>query len=331
MVHRGRPVAPRKLIAILPPDAYGGRMGDSDGLEVRACTAEDVDAVLALARAEEERVVDRPSQLMAADIRGWWGPIDLATCTWLVTAAGTDRPVGTGWLYPEGTELGLSFPSAIGDRPRVLAVLVDRVEARAAELGLQRLHLGALLPDPAMEQLALGRGYRPVRRFYDMAITLDGAPPAVALPDGFTLRPATVEDARDIHAALSEAFEDHWEHHAEPFEEWWSSRSSDPEFDISWWFVVLDGDRTAAAIRTAPNRNGGVYVTTLGVRRAWRGRGLAKALLHHVFARAWEAGFRRVSLGVDASSPTGATALYRSVGMIVELESGVWEKAVVGA
>jgi GNAT superfamily N-acetyltransferase len=114
---------------------------------------------------------------------------------------------------------------------------------------------------------------------------------------------------------ISEAFEDHWEHHHQPFAEWWRLRTGDPEFDISWWFTVCEGDRTIAAIRNVPARNGGVFVATLGVRRAWRGHGLAKALLRHTFARAWEAGFPRITLHVDASSPTGATALYRGVGM----------------
>jgi GNAT superfamily N-acetyltransferase len=163
-----------------------------------------------------------------------------------------------------------------------------------------------------------------------MAIQLDGPPPAPVLADGFTLRMATPEDAPEFHATIDEAFQDHWEHHSRPFDEWWRLRTSDPEFDISWWFAVLEGERMVAAIRNVPARNGGVYVATLGVRRDRRGRGLAKALLAHTFARAWDAGFPRITLGVDATSPTGATALYRSVGMTTQLESAVWEKALAG-
>jgi mycothiol synthase len=91
---------------------------------------------------------------------------------------------------------------------------------------------------------------------------------------------------------------------------------------------VREGDRTVAAIRNVPARNGGVYVASLGVRRDQRGRGLAKALLRHTFARAYQAGFPRITLGVDATNPTGATALYRSVGMATELVTAVWEKRV---
>ena len=64
----------------------------------------------------------------------------------------------------------------------------------------------------------------------------------------------------------------------------------------------------------------------LGVRRAYRGRGLARALLLHTYGVFFARGERRVSLGVDASSPTGATKLYESVGMRVENEEIMWRR-----
>ena len=81
-------------------------------------------------------------------------------------------------------------------------------------------------------------------------------------------------------------------------------------------------------IRNDPDRNGGGYVGALGVRRAWRGRGLGRALLHRTFGEFHSRGVRRVTLGVDAESPTGATKLYASVGMEVEMEAVVFQKAL---
>jgi ribosomal protein S18 acetylase RimI-like enzyme len=306
-------------------------MSDVDMLAVRACTAGDIGAVLALVRADEERVLGRPSRLVEGDVRDWWQSIDLAANSWLVTSSGSAAPVAVVWLERQGTDLGVSFPIAAAAHPEALALLLDLVERRAAELGLARLQVAVLVPDAPAEELLRGRGYQDVRRFYEMAIELDAPPPAVALPDGFTLKVATPEDGKAFHDAISEAFEDHWEHHHQPFDEWWRLRTSDPEFDISWWFTVREGDRTVAAIRNVPARNGGVYVASLGVRRAWRGRGLAKALLRHTFTRAWEAGLPRITLGVDASNPTGATALYRGVGMTTELETAVWELHLTAA
>jgi ribosomal protein S18 acetylase RimI-like enzyme len=59
------------------------------------------------------------------------------------------------------------------------------------------------------------------------------------------------------------------------------------------------------------------WVDDLGVRRAWRRRGLALALLQHSFREFYKRGTRKVGLGVDASSLTGATRLYEKAGMHV--------------
>jgi mycothiol synthase len=302
-------------------------MSDVQAPTVRPLTAADAPAVLGLARAEEERVLGRPSRLDQGDVRDWWQAVDLAADSWLLLDAESSSPTAAAWLDRAGADLAVCFPLVTGDRRAVLPRLVDLVERRADGSGLQRLHVSFMLPDPSAEELLTGRGYREVRRFHEMAIELDAAPATVRLPDGFSLETATVEGAARFHAAVGEAFEDHWEFHPIPFDEWWSRRSGDPDFDITWWFVIREGEETVAAIRNVPARNGGVYVATLGVRRAWRGRGLAKALLQHTFTRSVGAGFRRVTLGVDAASPTGATALYRSVGMTTELESAVWERS----
>jgi mycothiol synthase len=49
-----------------------------------------------------------------------------------------------------------------------------------------------------------------------------------------------------------------------------------------------------------------VYVSGVSVRRPWRRRGLARALLASSLVGAREAGFTSASLGVDADSPTGS-------------------------
>jgi ribosomal protein S18 acetylase RimI-like enzyme len=80
--------------------------------------------------------------------------------------------------------------------------------------------------------------------------------------------------------------------------------------------------------RNEANRNGGGYVGAIGVRRPWRGKGYAKALLLYTFREFFQRGTTRVTLGVDAESPTGATHLYERVGMHVEAENVVFEKMV---
>lgn len=133
-------------------------------------------------------------------------------------------------------------------------------------------------------------------------------------------------DAPAFHAALNEAFEDHWEPRPEPFEQWWARQQKRPGYDPSLWFYVADGEEIAGVIRNDPNQLGGGYVGALGVRRPWRGRGYGRALLLHSFREFKRRGMARASLDVDSASPTGATRLYESVGMQVDLETVVWER-----
>lgn len=163
-----------------------------------------------------------------------------------------------------------------------------------------------------------------MRHFYEMAIELTARP---AVPD-LAIETFDEADARAFHDALDEAFQDHWEHHGRGFEEWWERHRANPNFDPAIWFLIRDGVEIAAVCRNDANVNGGGYVGALGVRRPWRGRGFAKALLLRTFAEFWDRGLPRVTLGVDAESPTGATHLYERVGMRVESENVVFERVV---
>lgn len=316
-------------------------MPGDEGLVIRPCTSDDAEAVLRLAAEDEERVNGRPCRLTVGDLRDWWQSVKLESDSWLVlppgsdpaaptdpAAAGAVRPVAVTWLDRQGGDLATWFPIPDVTRRDLLPLLADLAEARAEELALHRFHAYVLVPDAELEALLRGRGYDDVRHFYDMAIALHGPQPPLVLPEGFTLTGVGSEDGRAFHAAITEAFEDHWEHHGLPFEEWWRLRVDDPAAELPWWFVIREGGEIAAAVRSVPDRNGGVYVASLGVRRPWRGRGLGKALLRTVFDRAWSAGYDRVTLGVDAASPTGATLLYRGVGMVVESESAVFERVL---
>jgi ribosomal protein S18 acetylase RimI-like enzyme len=168
------------------------------------------------------------------------------------------------------------------------------------------------------------RGYAETRRFYEMAIEQSEPPAPVGLP----IEVVHESEIRAFHDALDEAFQDHWEHHSTPFEEWWERHGSNPNLDLSLWFLIRDGDEIAAVTRNEANRNGGGYIGAIGVRRPWRGKGYAKALLLHSFRVFFERGMPRVTLGVDAQNPTGATHLYERVGMHVEMENVVFEKAL---
>jgi mycothiol synthase len=291
-------------------------------MNVRPFTEDDFPSVAGLLT-DDEQFHGRPIQVGANELREWTSTADLANDSWLYEDA--DGPVAVGWCAADG-EVGFAI-GAVHPRAKgrgLGAQLVDRSEAALRTRDIVRMHQFTVGADPAAAALMTARGYREVRRFYEMAIQLDAAPEAPDLP----VEVFHEDDARAFHDALDEAFQDHWEHHGRGFEEWWGRHRANPNFDPTLWFLIRDGDEIAAVCRNEANRNGGGYVGAIGVRRPWRGKGYAKALLLYTFREFYGRGMPRVSLGVDAQSPTGATHLYERVGMVVEAENVVFEKPV---
>ncbi len=295
-------------------------------MNIRPVTPADFPAVAAFLAEDETQLFGRPSRVGVTDVTAWLTGPDLPNDSWLFEEDG--GVVAVGWVekhHDTGIAIGVVHRERRG---RGLgSKLVDRSEERLRALGVGRIHAVTLAPDVAAEPLLTSRGYHEVRRFWEMTIELgDDPPPEPRLPDGFRIEPFSTELAKAFHGALEEAFEDHWEYQPTPFEQWWERQIARPDHDPSLWFLVRTGDEVAAATRNDPERSGGGWIGALGVRRAWRGRGLAKALLLHSFREFHRRGQRRVGLGVDSENATGATRLYESVGMVVDSEQVVWEK-----
>ncbi len=176
-------------------------------------------------------------------------------------------------------------------------------------------------------------GFRVIRYTLLMEIELDQPPPEPAWPEGIVIR--TYQEHPDLRAvalATDEAFRDHWGHVERPeqetVEQWEHMLATDKEVDPALWFLAMDGAEIAGVsiCKTCFSGEPDVgLVDQLGVRRPWRRRGLAEALLLHSFDAYYRRGQKRVALGVDAGSLTGATRLYEKVGMGVKLQVGVYE------
>ncbi|HEY4412074.1 MAG TPA: GNAT family N-acetyltransferase [Gaiellaceae bacterium] len=286
-------------------------------MNVRAYTPDDAEALAALARADEELYYRRRSHVQAEDVTDW---LSKSKESWLFEDG--DRLVAAGWSGVWG-ETGLIVGVVADKGQGIGSDIVARAEAFLADKDIAKTHAIAQEPDERARALFESHGYAEVRRFYDMAVELDAQPPQPVVPGDLVIDDFRIEESRAFQSAINEAFQDHWDWQALSYEEWWELRKND---DHSLWFVVRDGDEIAAAVRNEANRHGGGYLAVIGVRRPWRGRGLAKALLHRSFGEFWTRGITRVTLGVDAESPTGATHLYEGVGMFVESATVVFEK-----
>ncbi len=168
-------------------------------------------------------------------------------------------------------------------------------------------------------------GFAPVRWYLEMRRFL-----AEALPDPVATAPCRLEayplEAAEaaverLRVAHNEAFADHWG--SEPIlpEDWARNFIGDPFFRPDLSLVALDGDEivgyslnyVAESDWPATGVREG-WVGQLGVRRAWRRRGLATALLIRSMEVFRAAGLEAATLGVDAENPSGAVGIYERVG-----------------
>lgn len=305
---------------------------------LRAATLDDAPAVADLVN-RCTRAEDGDTPADTDSIRsGWQRPdFNLATDTRLVHtpdgdlvafAGVSDRPphvMTWSWVrvHPDykgqglGTEL-LAWTEARARESVAKAPPEARVVVR------RELH-----PSNAEGQhLVTARGYERTRFYWRMSLDLDQPVPDPAWPDGITVRLFDREqDLLKLVQADKEAFSDHYGYVDLPTEKAVEHFNhyidTNPHVDTTLWFLAMDGDEIAGFSLCEPKLPEDpemAYVGDLAVRRAWRRRGIALALLRHSFQAFQARGSKRASLHVDAASLTGATRLYEKAGMAVDRE-----------
>ncbi len=174
----------------------------------------------------------------------------------------------------------------------------------------------------------------PVRHSYLMVAKLDNNLDEPVFPDGIRITTyRDYPDLRAIYRAANEAFQDHWGYVEGEEEEsiriWHHHNENNPDFDPSLWFIAMDKSEIAAVALCSPNtgsdREMG-FVLNLSVRRPWRRRGLALAMLRYVFREFYYRGLNWAGLTVDAESLTGANRVYTRAGMKVVRDIVTYEK-----
>lgn len=187
----------------------------------------------------------------------------------------------------------------------------------------------------AHEALLTGAGYAVVRYFSEMIRPLAELP-AVPSPVGIRIVDLTPDLTDAVRLAHNEAFADHWG--SEPRDpQDWGFLMDHEDLRADWCSVALDeatGEVAGYQISLHdPNRfamSGRLegYTELLGVRRAWRGRGIAPALLADAMARYAAAGMDHAALDVDTENPSGAHGLYASLGYTPSHRTMAWDKSL---
>ncbi|MCK8490029.1 GNAT family N-acetyltransferase [Paenibacillus sp. MBLB2552] len=302
------------------------------GFRLRRPTLDDAQAVCDLVAICDTEDLGAPD-IVLDDVLNMWSSFDLDQNVWVAEDENTDL-IGYAFLEEDSEEKLFSYgcvrPSARGRG--VGAALVAELEARALALRNESgkaKRLQGMIPSSCSDAAALfeGQGFAPVRYFKRMTHRLEAEPAAGVLPEGLILAPFVKgRDEQAVYDAYTEAFSDHWDF-AAPSLEKFQERTQLPTFEERWWMIAWDSEKdTIAGFTLCRLSEDLLYIEHLGVRRPYRGRGLALALLQNVFASSYQAGQFNVALGVDAANPTGAYRLYEKAGMKPENEISIYEK-----
>ena len=314
------------------------------GYSVRPVVMDDLPAMVDLFNAFSRHQVDMDLFTVERLAPEWTHPVMNLETNTLAVFTQDHQPVGymEFWDMSEPHVSLFGWGSVHPDHfgKGISSFLVDWVVQRAREnvhLAQEGARVGLRIyaesHNQAARSLFTGCGFQDIRTSYWMRIDFDQPPQSAQMPEGISVRPVQgEEDERAALFAAYEAFKDHWGHVDEPFESAYQRRrhfmDNDPDYDPSLWFMAMEGNQVAGVSLCQSSLDGNPdlgWVSTLGVLRPWRKRGLGLALLQHSFSELHKRGRSAVGLGVDASSLTGATRLYEKAGMRVSRRSTLYE------
>ena len=169
-------------------------------------------------------------------------------------------------------------------------------------------------------RLAERSGFRIVRYFLELRRDL--SVPVAARPlAGSDIVPFTADRSEAVRLARNDAFRDHWGSQPTTQEDWQESVSREVFRPDLSYLAIAPGGEVAGFVLSEVNEEDfepqgftSAYIDLVGVPRAFRGRGVAPALLTRTLEAVAAAGLEQAVLDVDAENPTGALGLYTDVG-----------------
>jgi ribosomal protein S18 acetylase RimI-like enzyme len=183
--------------------------------------------------------------------------------------------------------------------------------------------LWAVIDDTAVatQRLFRAAGFPVARYFQELRLRFDGPVPEFPLPAGLAFAAWSADRREDLRLAKNAVFADHWGSQPNTAEQW-ANAVDTPVVRPDLSVIAEEPDGTIAGFVLAEVDEEDwegtgfsfAYLHLVGVTRAWRGRGVARAMLAEVLRRTKAAGLEGSVLGVDSENPSGATRLYAGLG-----------------
>lgn len=216
--------------------------------------------------------------------------------------------------------------------------LFAAAERRAVEIGASHpdgvkiLETSSEGANPPAQTLIAAAGFQPTAHEALMVRPDLENIPAAPLPEGLEIRPVEPDHLRPIWEAAWQAFRDH-AGAREPASDDWERFLTDPRRDESLWKIAWDGDGVVGQVRSfiSPEENLRFgrhrgYTEDISTNRAWRRRGVAKALICASLRHLGDIGMTEAALGVHTENLTGAFRLYESLGYRVTETGTIYQK-----
>jgi ribosomal protein S18 acetylase RimI-like enzyme len=284
--------------------------------DIRDATEDDFEAVFDLLTARSRAAFGIASEQPAFLRQRWDAP---STDNWVAVESGAI--VGYAALDENQDFIHASKDPEVGD------ALIAHLEQQARVRGFRYVTVVAAPEDAPLYGAVRRNGYALDREILRMWRILDGDHPEPVWPEGVTVRSYTDADAERVHALLDELYAG-WDQSyvGRSHAGWLTFMTKHEDFDPAMWFLVeRDRELIACALHWKESQARG-WVKDIVVRESERGRGLAKALLHHAFRVYAERGAERVGLKVDSTNPTGAPQLYERLGFVTDQRLEIWQK-----
>ena len=182
-----------------------------------------------------------------------------------------------------------------------------------------RLWLGVQSNDLAYKNLLESREFTILRKYWtlEMRIPVENQSTSDSLGVIRELDLNKEDELRTFHEVHQDAFSQHFGFMPRQFNEWSELvLRHKAEINLQAWLISVNGVPAGFVdFNDEQLHNDSGYVSGLGVRQAFQGKGLGEALLRHAIQINSELGRSKLCLSVDAGNESGALRLYEKVGM----------------